>query len=181
MPIEKAKPGPISRPEIDQELYNIGRLVLKMEAVEAGMQAAINAIKADHATELEGMRERIGGLAERLRLRVEDSRTNLLRGKRKKLALLMGTIGFRKQPDRLSRRPGLVEEDVILALKTRELLEYLRTREEIDKRAVATALREGRLDEAELGKLGLRIRRGADDFYYELDRDSVLKRMREDS
>lgn len=169
---------PISREAVDRELYQIGRLLLRMEWIETVMQQQIDEIKAGRAGELDGLCQRIERLAERLRLRCEDSRQELLPGNRKCLKLLMGAIGWRKQPDTVQPKRGVRQEAVIEALKALSRDNLVRVREEINKVAVAEALRRGGLSQEDMDHCGLRVRLGQDQFYYETYRDSVLDRMR---
>jgi len=173
MPIQKAKAGPATREDVDQALLGVGRLQLRVDALENEMNARIDELKAEYAPKLESLSGRITGAAERLRLAVQDSRQDLFKRRSKTLQLLFGRVGFRDQRATIRLADGVKTADAVRFLQRSPFPGLVRVKGEVDKQAAAGALARGDVTEDQLKRCGLRVRPGGEDWFYELDRASI--------
>lgn len=170
--IRKAKAKTIDREELAARLLELGRKVLEMEAIEAEMQKRIDAVRAQYSSRLERRAVTIREMEADLRLACEDSREDLLPRSRKSVDVLFGRVGWRSQPPKVVQERGIDALDTIMDL-SKHSPDLLRRKVEVDRQAVLGALRLGDVTEEQLGRWGLEVRSGRDDWYYELHRDSI--------
>ncbi len=175
MALQKAQSGPITRDAINQALYEIGKRELRIETLEAEMNAHLDALKRDYSPDLEALVEEIGRLKRDLRLAVEDNRGNLFRRGVKSLAVLLGRVGFRTQPAAVQIVKGRTLDDVVRSASDRP--GFIRERRELDKASILGAYRVGLVDDTELGRIGIEIRKDVEHWYFEPDRARVREEM----
>lgn len=183
MPIQKAKGARLTRDDVSQALFEIGQREVEMQQIEADLNKSLDELKAAASPRLEALREEIDGRKRDLRLAVEDGRRDLLPGKRKSLAVLMGKVGFRSRLLKVRIVKGADAESVLARIKRAAdsvVRRFVRSREELNKAEVAEALRQGQVTREQLDKLGVDVVEGGEDFYYQVDHAKVLDRIEGD-
>lgn len=175
--MQKAKQETIDRQTLAQRLFALGKKVLAKKQIEMRMQEKINAAKEAFSDRLERRTETIEQMANELRLECEDSREELLTGRKKSVETLFGKIGWRKQGRRLKTQKGVKTDEVAERLKEQGHSDLIRTVEKPDKRAIKAALKEGRLTIDELKRMGLILRGGGEDWWFEIDEEHVREEM----
>lgn len=153
-------------------MRQLKEIELELHSIETKANARILSIQ-------EELQERVGPLAERrlgletdLRLFAEQNR-NALFVHRKSISTPFGVYGFRQMPPsvELVMRKA---EDVVSAMRTagRRWKEFLREKVSIDKPAIKSAYDNGRLSDADLQAVGLRIT-SSEEFGYAIDRQEL--------
>ena len=170
----KAKSSPITSEEVSRALRQIGRLELERDATVNRMNGQIDQVKAHFLPILERRQAAIAEAALELRLRSEDSRESLLLKGAKTLKVLFGLIRWRKQGEKLRRRKGISEDDVVgRILSAGRAGKLLRQKLELDMPAVKAAVANGLLPERDLRSFGLHVVPAGEDWSYEVDREKV--------
>lgn len=177
--MQKAKQDVIDRQRLAQRLFSLGKKVLAKKQIEMRMQEEINAVKESYSDRLERRTDTIEQMANELRLECEDSREELLTGRKKSVETLFGRVGWRKQGRRLKTQKGVKTDEVADRLKENGHGDLIRTVEKPDKRAIKSALKEGRLTVDQLKRMGLILRGGGEDWWYEIDEEHVREEMEE--
>ncbi len=175
MPHKKAKQMVIGREGVDRELYLLGRDELVLEDLQTRLNEEMDEVKHRFARGIARLQGKITVRAEALRLVVEDSRADLLPGKRKSLKVLFGRVGFRQQPERVALVRGRTASGVAEELTITGYQELVRMRQEPDKPAIKAALADGRVDGATLRRHGLHIVPASEDWWYETAHEEVRK------
>jgi len=179
--MRKAKAQPLDREELARRLYELGREELKLEALEMEMNQDIDRVKKRFAGRLETRRTVIEQLARDLRVACEDSRADLLPKGRKSVETIFGKVGWRKQGDRVSAQKGVSMDAAAKILQLRGFDDLVRRRLEPDKPAIKAAMDAGTIEETDLREAGLRLVRAGEDWWYEVDRQSVADRIGEEA
>lgn len=175
MPHKKAKQAAITAETVNEELYQLGWDELRLEDIQTRMNRELDEVKSRYAIEIAGTQDCIATRADALRLAMEDSRRDLLPGKRKTLPLLFGRVGFRQQPERVALARGHTASGVAEDLAIAGHQDLIRTRQEPDKPAIKAALADGRIDAAQLRRHGVRINAASEDWWYEIARERILE------
>lgn len=179
--MKKAKSKQIDREELARRLLALGRKQLRLERIQAEMQAEIDSIKEQYSDRLEGRAATVEQKAQELRLACEDSREVLLTGRKKSVDTIFGTVGWRKQGERVKTQDGVSTTEAAERLLDRGHDDLVRRKPKPAKSAIKKALDDGRLTEDELHRIGLQITGGGDDWWYELHRENILERIERDS
>jgi len=177
--IEKAKSQEIGREELARKQFRLGKKILELERIERQMQQRIDEVKREYSDRLERRRETIEKLERDLRLACEDSRDRLLTGQKKSVDTLYGRVGWRSQPDRIALQGGVSSNDAAERLENAGH-PLVRVRKKPDKSALKEALKDGDITVKTLETCGLEFREGGEDWYYEVDRDSVRDELEDD-
>lgn len=180
--MHKAKTTGTDRQDLRDRLLAIGRITFQLEHARAVLDERLNAVREEHAPHIEDLQKRLGEAEILLHVHCEDSRDDLLSGRRKSLDTLFGRIGWRRQGDKIVLQKGVSGEAAAerIAADTRPHVRCaVRTKKEPDRQALKALLADGRLDPADLKPLGLRQKEGRDDFYYDLDRTELQKHLEE--
>lgn len=180
MAIQKAKAAPLTRELLDQRLLTIGRIDLEVETVEARMNRRIDTVKAEYSAQLEQLAAQKGLAAQALRVAMEDSRDELLSGRTKSVSVLMGSVGFRDQPDRVALCDGVDTETACQRMEAHGVPWFVRVKREINKPRIAEALAANEIDAGALAALGVQIAAGGEDFWFKIDRASVKDAVEKD-
>lgn len=146
--------------EANLALSEIGRLQLKLEAIDGKASEKIGKIKEDAAKAGEDARNRIQELDSALALFAEYNKTDLFREK-KTVNLSYGNIGFR-----LSTKVSV--KKTTLELLKKLFPQGLRIKEEIDKDELKT-WEDSQLSQVDAAKVE------KDTFFYEVNREEVNK------
>jgi len=146
--------------EANLALAEIGRLQLKLEAIDGKASEKIGKIKEDAAKAGEDARKRIAELDSALALFAEYNKTDLFREK-KTINLSYGNIGFR-----LSTKVSV--KKTTLELLKKLFPQGLRIKEEIDKEELKT------WDDSQLAQVDA-AKVEQDTFFYEVNREEVNK------
>lgn len=146
--------------EANLALSEIGRLQLKLEAIDGKASEKIGKIKEDAAKSGEDARKRIEELDSALALFAEYNKTDLFRDK-KTINLSYGNIGFR-----LSTKVSV--KKTTLELLKKLFPQGLRVKEEIDKEELKT-WEDSQLAQVDAAKVE------NDTFFYEVNREEVNK------
>ncbi len=166
----KAKTDPVSREDVNKMLLTLGRAEQAFLDTKARMDKQINRAKAQWRPVLERRSAAIAAQAQTLRLACEDSREVLLPSVPRSMALLFGTVGFRRQGVKVTW-PKDDAAGVVSRLRVHARADLVRTREEPDKRAI----REAGLDPRTLRALGITLVPAGEDFFYKVDRAKVAE------
>ena len=175
--MQKAKAQAIDREELARRLLALGRKKLKLEQIEAEMQAEIDDIKEQFSDRLERRASTVESMAQRLRLSCEDSRDELLTGRKKSVDTIFGTIGWRKQGERVRTQDGVSTTEAAQRLIDRGFDDLVRRKPKPAKSSIKKAVNDGRLSEDELHRIGLEISGGDEDWWYEINRESVAEEI----
>ena len=146
--------------EANLALAEIGRLQLKLEAIDGKASYKIGKIKEDAAKGGEDARKRIEELDSALALFAEYNKTDLFKEK-KTINLSYGNIGFR-----LSTKVSI--KKTTLELLKKLFPQGLRVKEEIDKEELKT-WEDSQLAQVDAAKVE------QDTFFYEVNREEVNK------
>jgi len=168
--------------ELDQAIRLIGRLDMAIETNSAAMDVEIQSVKQRFLEHEGALQAERNGLLAKCQLFVEANRYQLL-GKRKSLVLNFGKCGYRKLGDKIdlpnrntTEMEGLVAEVERLA----ELEPDKFGKIEVSRSVwVAKAQITGLSDE-DLGMMGLRRSKGADEFFVDPDRSRTIDADLED-
>lgn len=179
--MQKAKSAPLDRETLARRLYLIGRGQLELDRLEADMNAEIDRVKRRYAHRLELRRSGIEEAARILRLACEDSRQSLLTGRRKSVDTIFGRVGWRTQGDKVVLAKGVKGEAAAQALLDAGHETLARQRPEIDKPAVKAAIANGTMPLPDLARFGIRLVAAGEDWYYEVDRESVAEHLGEEA
>ncbi len=171
--IEKAKVDEVTREQVNARLKRLGQKVIEFDQIKLGMEEEITEVKAAYAQQLEGRAETIERLARGLRLAVQDSRERLLPKDRKSSKLLFGTVGFRRQGDKVEPAVGVTEEQAAFKLQGLDLNQFVNITVKPDKDAIKAALKAHEVNTQILNSVGLVVVPAGEDFYYKLDRPQI--------
>ena len=163
----RSKPNPHimeSREQAEGTMAELAAIARKLDGVTVAMNTEIDTAKAKAAqasAPLEARKKELeSGLAVFARLNKET-----YFGKEKSLNLGFGTIGFRAST-KIVQQSGISAEMTLAKLNEFDLKEGVRTKEEINKEAMAS------WTDARLETVGLR-RQKSDGFFVEVKRDSL--------
>ena len=178
--VEKAQTAQITPDEVEDLLYRIGREQLRLDAHETELNRELQASRNRFHARITRATKMRDELARQLRLRCEDSRQALLPGKRKRLDVLFGRVGFRAQPDVFRLATGVTGDMAASRLIALARSDCVRTQMAPDKRVLRKAVADGRLDARDLTACGLLLAPGGEDWYYDLALDKVSERAAEE-
>ncbi len=179
--MQKAKSRRIDREELARRLLSIGRKKLALEQIEAQMQEEIDEVKEQYSDRLEGRAETVEQMAQSLRLACEDSRDVLLTGRKKSVDTVFGSIGWRKQGERVKTQDGTSTTEAAERLLDRGHEDLVRRKPKPAKSAIKKALDDDRITEEELNRIGLEITGGEEDWWYELNRERIAERLQQEN
>lgn len=175
--MQKVKSPPLTPDEANRRLRDIGRLELDLQHVTADMNRAIDNARAHYTPMIEMRVAKLAQLKKELRLACEDSRRDLLPGKRKTLDLIFGKIGWRNQPAVVKMQVGITPYQVVSRLVRLGRADLVRVRKDPEKQTIKAALADGSLTADMLDAAGLRLVQGREDWFYEVDHEKVLRLM----
>lgn len=153
-----------SREDAEARIHAIGEKRRQLLRIEADMNDAIAKRKQQAEAQASPIKEEIGDLIESVQTWAEANRPELTNnGKSKTITLATGQINWRNRPAKVNVRNI---KAVINSLKSLGLLQFIRTKEEINKEAL--------LEDQEVAEqvTGVRIASAGEDFAilpYELD------------
>lgn len=166
-----------ARQDVDGQLRKIGRLQLELDSLEVELDRALNTIRAAYGPRIASRVERRAELTKGLESMCRDKRTELLPAAQKSVALSFGTVGFRTGKDTIDFRVKL--EEVVKRLKEMRHSRLVRVREDPDKRAIMRALMAGEGTRENLAKAGIRLVKGAETWWCEVNREAVAQSLTE--
>jgi len=176
MSVNKETTSRVVREHVADRLLAIGRMELDMERCETLMNKRIDSIKAEFSPGLEELGARIAAARAELELFFKKSGKGVL-GARRSMKTLFGRVGWRTRPDQIAIHRGVSEPELMRRLMARDLMEFVRQRLALNKEAIKTALRDGRITEKQLHALGLRVKPGGEQWVCEVDKASVRKEL----
>jgi phage host-nuclease inhibitor protein Gam len=141
---------------VDKQLRAIGQAALKIEALEAELDAGLQKVRESYDARLAKLRARRTNLEAELVAECQKARGELFEDGVRTLACGFGTISYRRKPASLHVREGLKEDDVIEGLPAK-LRRFIRIKRSLDKRAIIAAAQAGELRKRELEKGGLTV------------------------
>jgi phage host-nuclease inhibitor protein Gam len=144
-------------------LKEIGLLEHELEHIDAEAHKKIAEIKSESAKQGEGIRKRIVDLSALLGTYADYNREELFKD-RKSVVLSFGSFGYRKSTS-IS-----VKKTTLELLKKLGKIIFIRTKEEVDKEAMAV------LTDEELAMVDA-VRKVKDDFFCEANKEEVNKEL----
>ena len=129
-------PIPRSMDEAADYVAQIGRERRDIEGIERTLNERLTEVRGEYAEMAAPHRERAERLFAGLKMYCEVNRHTICQGDRKSKVLPTGTIAWRMTPP--SVRLTKVEE-VLKELQERELYDYIRVKQEVDKEAILSA------------------------------------------
>lgn len=156
-----AKPKKSKLPAIenDEQLHltvdDVARLEVRVRALEAKRDAAIQLVRIEHDKTIEEDRSRLTALMKLAATYASSHRETLFSGGLKSAASALAKFGFRSGTPAIKALNKKWTVEKILE-ELRKLKKYIRTVEEIDKEAIKNA----KLSDVELAAIGLRIDSG---------------------
>lgn len=179
--VQKVKLGPLTRDGLVARLRDMCHIQIKLDKAQAAMASAVSKVKELWQPRVKEHRSSLKAAEKDLRLACEDSRSSpLLDAGMKSVNTAFGRIGWRKQPDTLQPLDGLSDEQVCerIALATRpDVRRCVRRAVAPDLAAIRSLRAAGRLSDAELETIGLRVVPGGEDWYYDLDTERLQREM----
>jgi phage host-nuclease inhibitor protein Gam len=154
------------RAVVTDMLRRMAHLQVRLDALEADLQEAVERVQAGRGGRIAATRARLEGLARRLEAVCRAERDALIPPGRKGLDIEWGRIGFRAVGPAVGIRVGTAERDVCRALRRAGLRHLVRTRETPDATAVRKALSGGMTDRRTLSRCGLEVQDRPDSFHY---------------
>jgi phage host-nuclease inhibitor protein Gam len=142
-------------------LKEIGLLEHELEHIDAEAHKKIAEIKSESAKLGEGIRKRIVDLSALLGTYADYNRDELFRN-RKSVALSFGSFGYRKST------AISIKKTTLELLKKLGKTIFIRTKEEVDKEAMAV------MTDEELAMVDA-VRKVKDDFFCEADKEEINK------
>ena len=149
--------------EANMVLKEIGILEKELESIDAEAHKEIAAIKEAAANKGKDLRKRITDDSALLGAYAEYNREELFKD-RKSVQLSFGAFGYRKSTS-IS-----VKKTTLELLRKLKLTKYIRTKEEVDKEAMAD------LDDDTLAQVDS-VRKVKDDFFCEADKEEINKEL----
>jgi len=148
--------------EVDHALAEIGAIDRQIGQLEADQQAKIDALKADTKTAADPLHTKKVSLELAIQQYCEAHRADFQASKTKRLNF--GAVSFRLSTSVVIKRVA----DTLAAIKALGLTQCIRTKEELDKEALA------RLPTDTLAEVGAGLRT-VDAFGYEIDRERLAE------
>ena len=167
-----AEPVLKSWAQVDEALNEIDRARLVLSCDQGELDRMINDARARYTARMDPAAAKLKRLEKDVQEYVTAHKGELeTEEKKRSRDLPNGTVGFRRSTE-LATKPGLTWKGVldILVEAGRRAKKYIRTKAEVNKEAVHAA----KLDEAQLGVLGMRMQ-DKDTFYYELAADRTAE------
>jgi phage host-nuclease inhibitor protein Gam len=149
--------------EANLVLKEIGLLEKELEGIDAEAHKAIAEIKTEAVRKEEGLRKRIADDSALLGAYAEYNRADLFKD-RKSVQLSFGSFGYRKSTS-IS-----VKKTTLELLKKLGKIIFIRTKEEVDKDAMAV------MTDEELAMVDA-VRKVKDDFFCEADKEEINKEL----
>ncbi len=153
-------------------MRQLKEIELELHSIQTKANARILTIQEELAERVGPLAERRLGLETDLRLYAEQNRSALF-VQRKTITTPFGVFGFRQMPPsvELVMRKA---EDVVSAMRAagKRWKDFLREKVSIDKPAIKSAYDDGRLTDADLQMVGLRIT-SSEEFGYAIDRQEL--------
>lgn len=164
-----------ARQDVDGQLRKIGRLQLEIDSLEVELDRALNTIRSAYGPRIASRLERRRELTEGLETLCRDKRDELLPAAQKSVGLSFGSVGFRTGKDTIEFRVKL--EEVVKRLKEMRQGKLVRVREDPDKQAIKRALATGQPSSERLAKAGIRLVKGAETWWCQINREAVAESL----
>lgn len=151
-----------TRAEFDSALDSIAALQVQLRSAEAARDAEIQAVRDEHAEEIDDLKARLDAQAVLAEKYAVDHRAELFPGKLKSAETALANFGFRiGNPTLVLLNRKWSWESVLAAVKEAFPKRYVRVTEAVDKDAL-----KAHLDGSQLAAIGCRIAQ-AETFYVE--------------
>lgn len=137
--------------DINQLLAQYASDCFEQERLHADLDAELTAVREKHAPRINPILARIHETHQTVKAWAEANRAEIFPGKKKSLALLHAVIGFNIGQPTLTLLRGFKWDAVIDLLKKCRLSQYIRTREEVDKKTLLAQRANPFFDFARLG------------------------------
>lgn len=148
--------------EVDDALREVGTITVEIHRAEANLNERIEDIRKQFDESTKAIIERKILLEKNLEQFCKLNRDEFEPTKTRELTF--GTVSFRLSPPRLAPLHGFTWAAVLHILKKMKLVEFIRTREDVDRDAIKAA----QLSAAKLAAYGLGERQD-ENFYYEVN------------
>lgn len=170
----RTKTTPLTE-QVNRRLKAIGRVELRLEALEAEMNSQLDRVKAGYLGRIESLNRMHSLLATELREECRAARRVLLPTARKTLRLLFGVLRWKTAPPMITRLRGVSPERAAQWLQEHGHENLVRVKMEPNKPVIKDALAEGALSEIDLKAAGLRLTPGREIFVFEVDHEKVAQ------
>ncbi|MFN8701697.1 MAG: host-nuclease inhibitor Gam family protein [Rhodospirillales bacterium] len=133
-----AAPVPQNENEANEVLNQLGIAVRGLEGLIAKRDAAAAEVVAKHQEGIDKATAEAAARMVQLQAYGEANKTALLGQGKRSISLPLGSFGWRFGPPAVKLDKDFEEEDAIAALQRAGLLEFVRTREELDRESILT-------------------------------------------
>lgn len=147
---------PVTEKQFDTALKNHSDATTQLKVLQQKKEAEIKKINEAYAAPIKEQEEKINTAADTIEAYCIANRVKVF-GDKQSTSTICGLIGFQKGTGKLVQPDDMKPEEIIAALKKKDLLRFVSVKESIDATAVKKELSQSTKEASKLAALGFKI------------------------